>query len=88
VNKQIGFTTPQTSDNIFGTNGDATNAKSQFDACSHGLLNFEPAATPAVKGSNNSSNGVITVKIDIPLDGSSRSTIRAAVTSKAKDMGI
>ena len=88
VNKQVGFTTSQISDDIFGTNGDATNAKSQFDACSHGLLHFEPATTPAVKGSNNSSDGVITLKIDIPLDGSSRSTIRAAVTNKAKEMGI
>ena len=77
VNKQVGFTTSHISDDIFGTNGDAIKAKSQFDACSHGLLNFEPATTPAAKGSYDR---VITVKIDIPLDGSSRSTICAAVT--------
>lgn len=85
TDKQVDFTTAQISDDIFGTNGDKTNARSQFDACSHGLLNFEPAATPAA---TKSSDGVITVNIDIPLDGSSRSTVRAAVASKAEAMGV
>jgi len=33
----------QLSDSIFGTNGDQVNLKSQFSACSNGMLTFNPA---------------------------------------------
>ncbi|GFH44516.1 hypothetical protein CTEN210_00990 [Chaetoceros tenuissimus] len=67
------------SDNIFGTNGDPVNLKSQLSACSHGKLNVIPAPD-ANLGSAKAAAGTIEVTINVSLEGNSRATIRNAVT--------
>mmetsp|Transcript_26449 Transcript_26449/g.39122 ORF Transcript_26449/g.39122 Transcript_26449/m.39122 type:complete len:577 (+) Transcript_26449:78-1808(+) len=42
-NKSTTANENQLSDSIFGTNGDQVNLKSQFSACSNGMLTFNPA---------------------------------------------
>eukprot|EP00546_Thalassionema_frauenfeldii_P015177 CAMPEP_0178920280 /NCGR_PEP_ID=MMETSP0786-20121207/14918_1 /TAXON_ID=186022 /ORGANISM="Thalassionema frauenfeldii, Strain CCMP 1798" /LENGTH=434 /DNA_ID=CAMNT_0020594331 /DNA_START=252 /DNA_END=1552 /DNA_ORIENTATION=+ len=61
-----GSTIATLGDEVFGTNGDVINLKSQYDACSYGQLTFSPVAdgttfSNGVDSSANSLNGVITV---------------------------
>ena len=71
-------------DNIFGTNGDPVNLKSQLSACSHGKLNVVPAPD-ANLGTAKAAPGTIEVTINVPLEGNSRSTIRNAVTTAVQN---
>ncbi|KAL3790131.1 LOW QUALITY PROTEIN: hypothetical protein ACHAW5_000829 [Stephanodiscus triporus] len=79
-------TAMQISDDIFGTNGDPVNLRSQMSACSMGRVDFVP-------GDNNNvidqglydAPGVITVKIDISLENNSRTDIENAITAKVQD---
>ncbi len=70
------------SDSWYGTNGDAVNLKSQYEACSFGKLRIDPAKTERV------SNGVYTVNIDEHVIGTDNSIIVDAAMSKAsEDLG-
>jgi len=81
----------QISDDIFGTNGDPFNARSQLHACSMGRLDFMP-------GDNNSglidqavydASGVISVNIDISIEDSAKNDIQNAITVKVQEkLGI
>jgi hypothetical protein len=77
----------QISDDIFGTNGDAVNLRTQMSACSMGRVDFRP-------GDNGNGNidqtlyvapGVITVQIDISIESNSRTDIENAITTKVQD---
>ena len=63
------------SDKIFGTSGDSVNLKSQYAACSHGKLIFEPATGNGIDG------GVSTVSIQNTVAGAENGVIRDAVTN-------
>ena len=76
----------QISDDIFGTNGDAVNLRTQMSACSMGRVDFRP-------GDNGNGNidqtlyvapGVITVQIDISIESNSRTDIENAITTKVQ----
>ena len=69
------------SNEVFGTGNDPVNLKTNIEECSWG----KATVTPGVGDSNEVATGVIEVTIDIPLDGSSRSAIRNAVTAKVQD---
>lgn len=81
----------QISDDIFGTNGDPFNARSQLFACSMGRLDFIP-------GDNNSglidqamydAPGVISVNIDISIEDNAKNDIQNAITVKVQEkLGI
>ncbi len=68
---------------MFGTGVDLVNLKSGLEECSWNKLTVVPelviqnSATPDMEVAT----GVIEVSIDVPLDGSSRSTVRNAVTT-------
>ena len=67
------------SDEVFGTGVDPINLKSGLEECSWNKINV-------IVGDGNAAEvatGVIEVTIDLPLDGSSDSAIRNAVTSAA-----
>ena len=65
------------SNEIFGTNGDVVNLKSQYAACSYNQLNFYPTTD------NRVNNGVYTVTITNTVSGVSDGVIRNAVNSQA-----
>ena len=67
------------SDDIFGTNSDPVNLKSQLAACSFNQLIVQPGLDPP--DSNENATGVIEVTIGVSLEGNSRGTIRNAVTT-------
>ncbi len=85
VGKVVPQSTAQVGDDIFGTNGDPVNLKSQMSACSFGQLNII-AGNPPINsaGSNEVAPGVIEVTIPIPLEGNDRGVIRNAVTTAAQ----
>ena len=62
---------------MFGTGSDPNNLKSGLEECSWNKINV----VVGVGDSNEVATGVIEVSIGIPLDGSSRSTVRNAVTT-------
>lgn len=63
---------------IFGTDGDVVNLKSQYAACSYNQLNFYPSPDIRVN------NGVYTVNIpDTTVNGVDNSVVRNAVISQA-----
>ena len=77
----------QISDDIFGTNGDAVNLRTQMSACSMGRVDLRP-------GDNGNGNidqtlyvapGVITVQIDISIESNSRTDIENGITTKVQD---
>ena len=72
-------TPAQISNDIFGTNGDPVNMKSQFFACSMGKLNIEAGDASNVQ--HEVAPGVIEVNIPINLEGNSRATIKNAITT-------
>ena len=77
----------QISDDIFGTNGDAVNLRTQMSACSMGRVDLRP-------GDNGNGNidqtlyvapGVITVQIDVSIESNSRTDIENGITTKVQD---
>jgi hypothetical protein len=72
----------QLSDDIFGTDGDSLNLKSQFNECSYGQLQFEPLTSSAVVGSD----GVYTVALpNMTVTGAEDNPIAWAAVDKAAD---
>ena len=65
------------SDEVFGTGVDPVNLKSGLEECSWNQL----TVVPGIGDSNEVATGVIEVSIGVPLDGSTRSTVRNAVTT-------
>ena len=63
------------SDKIFGTYGDTTTMKDQFEACSFGKLKITNNYGFSL-GNAASAPGVIEVKINVSLKTSGRSTIQ------------
>ena len=74
----------QISDDIFGTNGDPVNLKSQMSACSFNKLNIT-AGLP-IPDDNEVAPGVIEVTIGISLVDNTRSAIRNAVTTAVTNL--
>ncbi len=75
----------QVGDDIFGTNGDPVNLRSQMYDCSFGQLDITAGDPPTNSaGANEVAPGVIEVTISIPLVGNSQSAIRNAVTAEAQ----
>mmetsp|Transcript_22863 Transcript_22863/g.53988 ORF Transcript_22863/g.53988 Transcript_22863/m.53988 type:complete len:722 (-) Transcript_22863:213-2378(-) len=70
------------SDKIFGTNGDIANLKSQYDACSHGQLQFQPFQG-MTSGGTNVVDGVIEVNINMNVADSSRYAVEDAMEEAA-----
>jgi hypothetical protein len=76
----------QISDDIFGTNGDPVNLRSQMSACSMGRVDFVPGDNNnVIDQSLYDAPGVITVKIDISLENNSRTDVENAITAKVQD---
>lgn len=75
------------SDNIFGTNGDQVNLKSQMEDCSFNQLTILPGLAGTVAGNdvNEAALGVVEVTIDMDITSavatSSRLDVRNAVTT-------
>jgi hypothetical protein len=92
VNGKARIETPsQISDDIFGTNGDAVNLKSQMNACSMGRLDILPGDDSAgvVNQDLYDAPGVITVNIDISIETNTRTNVENAITAKVQDkMGM
>mmetsp|Transcript_32943 Transcript_32943/g.36717 ORF Transcript_32943/g.36717 Transcript_32943/m.36717 type:complete len:675 (+) Transcript_32943:119-2143(+) len=70
------------SDNIFGTNGDNATLHSQYLACSHGKLDFQPFRGQTL-GGTYIDNGVLEVDIDIHVPGASRYEVEDALEEAA-----
>ncbi len=86
VGKVVPQSAAQVGDDIFGTNGDTVNLKSQMSACSFDKLNIVAGNPPTNSaGQNEVAPGVIEVTIDVTLENNSRSTIRNAVTTAAQN---
>jgi len=64
---------------VFGIGGDAVNLRSQYLACSHGLLKFKPKEGEV--GGVTITGGVTTVTININVNGVSDATVRNAASS-------
>ncbi|KAL3801325.1 hypothetical protein ACHAW5_002240 [Stephanodiscus triporus] len=74
------------SDDIFGTNGDPVNLRSQMSACSMGRVDFVPGDNNyGIDQSLYDAPGVITVKIEISLENNTRTGIENAITAKVQD---
>ncbi|KAI2492864.1 Gametolysin peptidase M11 [Fragilaria crotonensis] len=75
----------QLSDDIFGTNGDSLNLKSQFNACSYGQLQFEPLTSNGIVGTD----AVYTVSLPTTnVTGGNDNAIAWAAVDKAEaDLG-
>ncbi len=85
VGKVVPFSAAQVGDDIFGTNGDPVNLKSQMHDCSFGQLDIIAGDPPTNSaGANEVAPGVIDVTIPIELVGNSRSDVRNAVTTAAQ----
>lgn len=87
-NKQRSESCSMIGDNIFGTQEDPVNLKSQMSACSFGQLSIQPGSIPAgsIPAGEDSAPGVIQVQIDIALDGGlDRYNIHNAVTAKVQE---
>ncbi len=78
--KVVPYTNAQVSDDVFGTNGDPVNLKSQMYGCSFGQLNIIPGKTFG-KGDDIAAPGVIEVTIPITLEGNDRIKIKNVVTA-------
>ena len=64
------------SDKVFGTNGDSTNMKDQFDACSYGDFTITNDYGFDLGKNVEAAKGVIEVDINISLKSSSRNQIQ------------
>ena len=82
---QVSDSPAQISDDIFGTNNDPINVVSQFSACSMGKLTIVPGQLPnGVAPSVMPFPGVITVNLNIPLNGSTDGDILNAAKTAVK----
>ena len=79
ANKAHPRTTAEISDDVFGTDSDPVNLKTQLAACSFNQLIVQPGLDPP--DSHEVAPGVIEVTIGVTLSGNSRGTIRNAVTT-------
>jgi len=88
--RQVSDSPAQISDDIFGTSGDSINVVSQFFDCSMGKLTIIPGELPnGVASSVMLAPGVITVNLNIPLDGSTDGDIlNAAKTAVKNKLGL
>lgn len=78
----------QIGDDVFGTNGDPVNLKSQLYGCSMGKLTVTEGDLSLPNGVPNGKGvapGVMEVTISVSLEGNSRSTIRNAVTTAVQN---
>ena len=64
------------SNKIFGTNGDSTNMKDQFEACSFGHMKITNEYGFSLRNKVEKAPGVIEVTIDVGLESSSRNQIQ------------
>eukprot|EP00571_Detonula_confervacea_P016393 CAMPEP_0172302430 /NCGR_PEP_ID=MMETSP1058-20130122/4128_1 /TAXON_ID=83371 /ORGANISM="Detonula confervacea, Strain CCMP 353" /LENGTH=626 /DNA_ID=CAMNT_0013012899 /DNA_START=109 /DNA_END=1989 /DNA_ORIENTATION=+ len=76
------------SNKVFGTGGDTVNLKSQYTACSHGKLNFDPMVNRDMNsnpqdGTTGIVDGVVTIKVNNNV-AESDAVFRNAVTAKIK----
>ena len=76
----------QMSDNLFGTDGDPVNLKSQLAACSHGKLQVEAGAI--ANSQNKAAEGMVEVTIGISLEGNNRGAILNAAKAAVQNLGI
>jgi len=65
------------SDTWYGTDGDAVNNRSQYNACSNGDLMFEPVVNPGL-----SMNGIYTIKITNTVIGANKYIIEQAALAQ------
>lgn len=72
------------SDNIFGTDDDKLNAKSQFEACSFGKLRITNEYTVDIS-EHLAAPGVIEVDIPISLENNDRKTLRTAMIEATEE---
>ena len=70
------------SDKFFGTNGDTATLRSQYLACSHGKLDFQPFQGRTLGGAVID-KGVLEVNIDTYVPGASRYTVEDALEEAA-----
>ena len=78
----------QIGDDVFGTNGDPVNLKSQLYGCSMGKLTITEGDLSLPNGVPNGKGvapGVMEVTISVPLEGNSMATIRNAVTTAVQN---
>lgn len=68
-------TKEELSDKIFGTRGDSTNLKKQYQACSYNKLNFVPAVAAGVIG------GVLEVSLPQNIKKVSHTIVRNAIST-------
>jgi len=76
-------------DQVFGTDGDSHNLKSQYAACSYDQLTFNPTDSRAIKagkdpddGSTDIENGVVTIRINRNVKNGEDKEVNNAVTAK------
>mmetsp|Transcript_31451 Transcript_31451/g.57611 ORF Transcript_31451/g.57611 Transcript_31451/m.57611 type:complete len:1535 (+) Transcript_31451:73-4677(+) len=77
-----GKSSTQYSDDIFGTDGDPVNVRSQASACSRGQLEYVPAESDLFV------NGVLEVPIDNNIAGEASGTVVNWVTAAAQELLI
>ena len=73
------------SDKVFGTNGDTATLRSQYRACSHEKLDFQPFEG-MTNGGAVVESGVIDVNIDTYVPGTSRYTVEDALEEAADEL--
>jgi len=75
------------SDDIFGTNGDAVNLRTQMSACSMGRVDIRPgdSGDGSIDQNLYDAPGVVTVQIDISIESNGRTDIENAITTKVQD---
>gem|GEM_PF-5760137 len=67
-------------DSVFGTLGDPVNLVSQYDACSYDQFNFMAAQGQHI------TNGVVSLSIDMDVQGVADGTVRNAVTAAGNNL--
>ena len=75
-----GKSSSEYSDDIFGTDGDQVNVRSQASACSRGQLEYVPAESDLFV------NGVLEVPIDNNIAGVASGTVVNWVTAAAQEL--
>ena len=73
------------SDKIFGTYGDTATLRSQYLACSHGKLDFQPFVG-VTSGGTVVDDGVLEVNIDTYVPGASRYVVEDALEEAADQL--
>ena len=90
TDKSVSYNEAALSDDVFGTTGDAVNLRTQYSACSHGQLDFQPipdkdmTSDPSDDITTDIRNGVVTVKVNRSStdgDGAVRTATTNALTA-------